>query len=338
VLLLGLLAVTPHAISTNGGIATYFTSRSDRGRTLADAGASLSSVGGFDYALVTALPVALAVAASILALVRIQSSWRGTAHVQVLDAVALAIGLVGVIVFANPLSNTRFIGVTGFGALLILLLRPRSHRAGWTYAVLGLLGTLVLYPLASYFRGNDTGTPRIDVTTFASPDFDGFQQVINTITYVQDLGITWGVHLASAAAYFVPRSIWHAKAIPASLDVAAHANYSFVNLSLPVHAEFFLEFSWPGLVIGMLLLGAFTGAADAAWLRRPGSKLALFVPYLSLAMLGLIRGPFGAQVPVYLTVLLFLFIGLRRRPPGNAESSEHNSGIRHRLVQPQSGQ
>lgn len=314
-LLVGLAVVAPHAISVNGGIGTFFSSRTERGQVIAAAGADVASAGGVAEALVLVLPGALAVTSALLALERILSRAPRAAWVKVLDAVALLVGLGAVAVFANPISNTRFIGVTGIGALAIALLRPRSKRAGGVFVLIGLVAVLVLYPFANNFRGDGVSdTSTVDVGTYATIDFDGFQQVINTIHYVADLGPTGGRYIASAVLFLLPRATWEGKSVPASLDVAAHANYTFTNLSEPIPAELYLEFGWAGVILGMVLVGYFIGRADRAWLERPEGKLARYVPYLSVAVLGFLRGPLGAQVPVYLTVLGLLFIALRGRP------------------------
>ncbi|MCU1473896.1 hypothetical protein [Amnibacterium sp.] len=314
--IVALIAVAPHAIATNGGIATYFSSRGQRGETLASAGADLSSAGGVDYALISALPIALSVATALLALLRLNSGWQGWRRVKVLDLVALVIGITAVAVFANPLANTRFIGITGIGALLILMTRPRSARAGAIFVGVALVGTLVLYPLGNYFRGGVyTQDTLLNPATYTSDDFDGFQQVINSMDFVHDLGLSGGRYIVSAVGYFIPRSLWTGKEIPASLDVAAHANYTFVNLSEPIHAELYVEFGWVGVVLGMALLGYAIRRADEMWRAGSSGRAAAVVPYLAVAILGIIRGPLGAQVPIYLTVLVLLWAGLARPDP-----------------------
>ena len=49
---------------------------------------------------------------------------------------------------------------------------------------------------------------------------------------------------------------------------------------------------------------------DTQWLLSPDSRAAL-VPYASLAMLGVLRGPLGSNAPVYLTTLGLLFLGVQ---------------------------
>ena len=108
----------------------------------------------------------------------------------------------------------------------------------------------------------------------------------------------------------MPRSIWESKARPASIGVAEHRGYEFTNLSLPFHSEMNMEFGVIGMVLVMLLLGYFLGRIDQSWQVAPLSRAALMAPYISMAMLGVIRGPLGANVPVWLTVVGLLYLGL----------------------------
>ena len=72
---------------------------------------------------------------------------------------------------------------------------------------------------------------------FATPDFDGFQQIVNAMVFSEDVGHSLGHYTSSALLFFVPRSLWEGKATPASIDVAEHRGYEFTNLSLPLPAE-----------------------------------------------------------------------------------------------------
>lgn len=301
-----LLAVAPLAFRIFG-LSTYFSSRNERSQVLRETGNTLDALGGPQFALFTALPIALGVAITLLSLYQMQLAWRGFRAINVVHLTTLLFGLAAITVFANPLSQTRFIALTAFGSLIIAVLRPTSTRAGLVFLTVGIIGTIVVYPLANYFRGA-SARDALDLTaqTFTSVDFDGFQQVMNTINYVDAHGFTWGLQLASAALFFVPRALWTGKADPASIDIASDAGYLFTNLSLPVHAELYLQFGAVGVGIGMFGLGFFASRADTAWLERPFSKFAMFVPYLTMVMFGILRGPFGAQVPIYMPVLIIL--------------------------------
>lgn len=308
----GMLILTPVAIQANGGFSSLFSSRLDLAQTRSSLGTGFSDLGGPVYALTRILPGALAICVTILAIVEIRRNWRGVGHIRGGHFVSLLIGVGGLVLFANPWTNSRFTAAAAFGAVLLVLLRPTSRVAATFVASLLLFATLLIYPLANSFRYGDETQYRTGFSAFLGPDFDGFQQVINTLTYVESQGFTYGNHVLSGIFFFIPRSVWPGKAEPASFAIAENAGYAFTNLSLPVHAEFYLELGWIGVALGMGLLGFAAATLDAGWLANPASVSGIVAAYASVAMLGIIRGPIGAQVPVWGAVVLILLISLRR--------------------------
>lgn len=293
------------------GLETMFASRNVRGDALDASGGSISEAGGVVYALYTVLPAGLAIAAALLGTIRLQRRRRESARLRLSDISLFLIGMAGLVLFANPLSQTRFIALLAWGSLALTLLRPRSPRAGFVFVLIGAVATLVIYPLASAFRRPTFSLGEITAETFTSPDFDGFQQVVNTLFLVDSHGLAGGRHLFAAVLFFVPRSMWPEKARIASADVAEHAGYSFTNLSLPVFAELYLQFGVLGLIAGMLALGVVAARLDTAWLTAPSSKAAMIAPLVAVAMFGVLRGPLGAQIPAYLPAILILLFVVR---------------------------
>jgi hypothetical protein len=313
--LLGLL--TPYVIVVNGGLGTLFASREDRVSTLSSAGASVDQGGGPAVALAVLIPAALAVVSAHLFILKVRSSspGRSVLDLSLSDALGLAGALLGMVLFANPFSNTRFITLAAFGSVALALLRPRTAGAGrWMALAIGFV-TLAAYPLSNVLAP-DGGQPdgQSVMSVFAADDFDGFQQVINSMDFAHDQGFSLGRYVLSALFFIVPRSLWSGKATPSSIDVAEHRGYWFTNLSTPVHAEFYLEFGVVGVLLFAWLLGHLMARIDNAWLHRPGSLPAWVAPYACLAMLGFIRGPLGSLAPVWLTVIALLVLTVRRRP------------------------
>lgn len=303
------LMLMPMAIQANGGLAALFTSRRELTGLRASMGTSMDVIGGPAYALTRILPGALAVSGALLAIYAIRARWTSFMRIRGGIFLMLVVAVASLALFSNPLANSRFIAAVAFGSLLLALYRPRSTRAGVIFAALMLTITLLIYPLANVFR-SETFNVKSGVDAFTSADFDGFQQVINTFGYVEDFGHTWGSQTLSGIGFFVPRSLWEGKADPASFQIAENAGYVFTNLSLPIHAEFYLEFGWVGIIVGMGGIGLLAGRMDHAWLSAPDSKLAMIAPYAALAMLGIIRGPIGSQVPVWGAVVILLMLGI----------------------------
>ena len=311
----GLLSLVLIAVGLNAirvlGLSSFFVSRNERSKALAGAGGDLESVGGAAFSLYTVLPSALAIAVTMLAIYRIQLRWRGFRALRALDICHLLLGATGILIFANWLSQTRFIALMAFGAATLAVLRLRSKRAGYLFLTAGLFGTLLIYPLLNVFRAANATAGDITATTFTTNDFDGFQQISNTLAYVDQHGFSLGNHVISAALFFVPRSMWPGKATPASLEIAEAAGYQFTNLSLPVHAELYLQAGWVGVIVGMFALGWAASRFDSAWLDAPLSKMAMMAPVAAMAMFGILRGPMGGAVPAWLPALLMMAIAIK---------------------------
>ncbi len=102
------------------------------------------------------------------------------------------------------------------------------------------------------------------------------------------------------------------KAFPASQDVASFRGYEFTNLSLPINAELYVEFGVIPMILIVLVGAIFLGRLDNRWQLSAGSRGAAMVPVLAMAILGMLRGPLGAQGPVYLTIIGLVLLALRR--------------------------
>lgn len=308
------VVISPYVIASHGGIATFFGSRAERSAALAGNGMTLESVGGAQYAIVSILPVALAIAASILAVERLRpfARRRALADAPLEVWLSAAVSLALLVVFTNPFTNSRFIASLAFGALALAIVRPRSPRAAGVVAVIALTVVLLAYPLAELFRtGFDDSADVLWLRAFGTYDFDGFLQVVNTLEYTDLHGHSHGWYLLSAAAFAVPRSMWTGKANPASIDVAGDAGYDFTNLSLPIHAELYLEFGIAGVAVGMLAVGWAAAHIDSAWRTGADTRLTVLAPVFALAMLGFVRGPLGSLVPIYAAAIVLVLVSLR---------------------------
>ena len=293
VLLVACLMLLPFVVSAAGGLGAFFTSREDLNESLASNGFedTASPVG----ALVKIVPSALATVVVILS-IHLFRSRKGPGDVGTRTAVLLGVIAVTLLsLFANPFASSRFLFLVSFGPLALVVLRPYRRPAAVAWLVGCVFAFLLAYPLADLFRRSDSAGA--SGAMLASKDFDGFQQAINTVTYVDVEGISWGSHLLSGLFFFIPRSAWPGKEFPASLSIAEERGYDFTNLSLPFPAEAYLNGGWVGLLVIMAGLGALFAVLDRAW--RHGSHWALLTAFLAMAQVGLWRGPIGSQVPFF---------------------------------------
>lgn len=311
---LGTLLLVPFVASQAGGFAALFTSRSEFNATLQSQG--LSATDNATRALIKSVPSSFATSAIVLSLWLVRTSPRGHPMRVRAGAVALFTTLL-LFVVANPFVYSRYIVLAAFGTVAMTYFWPRGRTAALAWLLGLLMAFLLVYPAADLFRSESRSSTG---PMLASKDFDGFQQTINTVTYVDAHGTDHAIHLVSGLLFFVPRSIWTAKAIPSAFPVAQDRGYRFQNLSEPAPAEAYLDLGWGGVAGVMALLGLGFAALDRAWQAR--SRASVIAAYLAIAQVGLWRGPFGSLAPVFgFTIALLLLavvlsrVGARAAPP-----------------------
>ncbi|WP_309648204.1 hypothetical protein [Nocardioides sp.] len=292
VLLLGAIALVPLVIGAAGGVGALFTSRQGFNQALASGG--LSDGSSSAAALVKIVPSSLATSAAVLALWLVRNRApqdERPYRAKVVAAVAAAL----LLVVANPFAFTRYLVLACFGAVAMSYFTPRKQLAAVAALGASLVAFLLAYPAANFFRTGTTSST--SGYLLATPDFDGFQQTINTVNYVDVEGISWASHIVSGLFFFVPRELWSAKAVPSAFPVAQERGYNFLNLSMPLPSEAYLDLGWIGVVLILGLLGGAWATLDRGWLDQ--TRLAVLAAYVAVAQVGLWRGPFGSLVPIF---------------------------------------
>lgn len=177
-----------------------------------------------------------------------------------LGPVLLAVNIPILLIVNFPLTLPRF---QVFGALLLFALltldfKKVSFRAALSLAY--VFGAFVAMPVLNHFSREGGTLQTLDIqqvtsSYFNTGDFDGYQSIANAVVYVDRFGHEDGLQLVSAMLFFVPRSVWAAKAQPTGSITAEAAGYTFTNISQPLPSEFYVDFGWAGVVLGGLLLG-----------------------------------------------------------------------------------
>jgi hypothetical protein len=168
----------------------------------------------------------------------------------------IATGLVLLFV-VNPVGSARYAVGTVYLAILAAVGIWGTLRRYRIISILTMVSLFFLFPIASTFRNSLSAQVSLQnpLDSLLSGDFDSFDQINNTVSFVATRGITWGDQLLGVVFFWVPRSLWPGKAIDTGVLLAEFRGYSFKNLSAPLWAELFINGSWPLLIIGMTLLG-----------------------------------------------------------------------------------
>lgn len=275
----------------------------------------LSLISQLEIGLWLQLPRAMTFCAVLIAIHAI-ITWRrqGRASWAVIGVPLLLIVLPAFAITNNPLAMPRNWQFAIIIALLVVFVPrwPPWLRVSLTAAM--LLATFSLFQWLNILRG---GTPDPSSFHMLSPveylkhgDFDGIQTTINAVLYADANGHSWGRMLLSCLLFFVPRSVWPGKAESSGQVTARALGYDFTNLSMPLPAELYLEFSYLGVVLGGLALGWAFRRLDilgAAAIDRGGVSLyrvliAVICGFTIFAM----RGALYAVAPVVLPVIALI--------------------------------
>ncbi len=151
-----------------------------------------------------------------------------------------------------------------------------------------------------------------------SGDFDGFQSLMNAIILVGVEGYSWGGRLASALLFIIPREIWSGKYQPTGSDAARAAGYDFLNISMPLPGEIYVDFGMLGVVFGMFLFGRLVVYLDEKLESSRNSGFNVEIGMSGIVMAAympiLFRGTLLAVIAVPASIIAVIFLwGLLRR-------------------------
>ena len=264
-----------------------------------------------------------------------------------------------VFVVFNPFSNPRYIFLSADLAILGSWLPLRR------YAMIGLviLGPVLIFlvlPLTKVMFNSDAFSREATRNTkdyLVSTEFDAFQQSMNSVAYVESNGYNYGSQLLAAPLFWVPRSFFPDKPESSGANVADFMGYIYLNLALPLYAEFYLAFGLPGILFFGFLWGILLRRADnnGCNFKDPNGHLSFW--RLNSLLLGsfsfiIYRGSLGALAPIVgaiavgvilLWVMLKLRFGRRaktakptfRAAPSAAPTSQYpNLATRRRALRP----
>ncbi len=272
--------------------AAFYVSRVGLGTVLSSRSArSVAEVAQWPNPPVTAVVAALAtfpLVAAFAALLVLRRQQR-----QVRPLVLLPVVLGALIVLSNPVSSPRYVAGTAALSSLVALGAVATVRRLRVFTVVLAVGLVLVFPYADIARnvgqsGSDkTGGPAV---VLSSPDFDAFDQINNSLAYVDKTSPVPGRQLFGALLFFVPRNVWSGKPQDTGIALADFRGYKVTNLSAPLWAEAYVNGGWVGLVGLMAVLGAAVRRWDDRADRvrpRPNSPgvLATTLPFYVIIML-----------------------------------------------------
>jgi len=217
--------------------------------------------------------------------------------------------------FVGPLSVPRFLAFALYVPLLFVLLGG-YRRKDCRYIGTVFFGMVLVFPLLDLFRWlgvddrQDFNT-MINLEYYFAGHFDAFQNFARII--ILDVH-TYGEQILGALLFFVPRSIWVTKPVGSGFLLAEGAGLSFDNISFPLIGELYLDYSFPGIVLGFLLLGALYRYIDSRFEVHvsnfgllDAAKLIAYAEFVCLQYY-LLRGNLLACVAYSVAVVASVFV------------------------------
>lgn len=220
------------------------------------------------------------------------------------------------LLISNPISTPRY----WFGSMLLsilFLIIPWSLKsmAKWVYSLLIIL--LLIFPFADLFRYSfevDIKYTDAEQIMTQKGDYDAFQMIMNARKYTELYGYSQGKQMIGNVLFFAPRSMWPKKPYGTGRTIADGLGYKFGNLSCPLWAELYFNFSWIGIIVGFLCYGYLSRRLEKAFLYYKGvTFFSTIVPFLAAYQIFFLRGDLLNGVAYSSLFLGFMFVSVNIR-------------------------
>ena len=146
-----------------------------------------------------------------------------------------------------------------FGVYLAIVSLFFSHsKIKSIYFLFFVVGFFLIFSSFNFFKANGLEELKdfsFELVDFKTGDYDAYQLLMATMRYVEEMGISYGKNIFTAAFCIIPRSIWAGKSEITGGIVFDYYGSWFTNVSCPWMAECFFAFGWIGIILG----GFFTG-------------------------------------------------------------------------------
>ena len=296
------------------GLSSFFSSRTDLAQGLTQAGLATNG-----SQTIPAIVGALAVVPLLVA-------WLGWTARMSRDPAArrspsrwawYLILSTFVVILNNPISTSRYQFLTI--ALAAIFCLPNLGKRAIRFAIAGgVVLAITVFPYSDYFRVQAADRQPLQVNSIAvelaTKDYDQVTMIANGIWYADVFGHTDGSQLLSDVLFFVPHSVWPGRSTDTGVLIGQAMRDPNVNLSAPMWVEFWLDFSWGGLITGFLLFGWITARWDDLFVhlrrRRYASPavldiaLPLFAGYQFILLRGSILQAIGRMVVVAILLVV----------------------------------
>lgn len=252
------------------GLSPFVTSRS------ATASVTLSG-GAAQAAIASDLPRALLFFTLIIWLSRLRRI-----RTSIMKDISVLVGFIAIltmnIIFNNPIALPRSTTLCYFFSFLIILFLNDREKMFKIYMVVYVIAaywiSTIIDPILRFGMEREAGEFNGVVESLGTGHFSDFQMMAAGFQFIEN-NVDWSWHYTKAMFFFfIPRSLWEAKALTIGVDMARLEYVGFVdpfsNLAVSPIVEFYADFGWTGVAflgvcfgwLGCWIDGRFRGAKD----------------------------------------------------------------------------
>lgn len=216
----------------------------------------------------------------------------------------------------NPISAPRL--MTGMAVITLFL--SISYIKNWKIGGFYIWGMTLLYvlifPFLDAFRYSLDDQIVINFDGFrallldnlvGNGDYDSYQQMLNTINYVNRFDIEWGRQLLGAVLFWIPRAIWADKPLETGTLVAENEGYNFTSLSSPLWAEGYINFGVLGVFLFLFIWGRVVGLLSFYYLHYKSSLIFILCIMLIPYQFFFLRGSLLTAILIFSPAIFLLF-------------------------------
>jgi|GEM_PF-4998163 len=240
----------------------------------------------------------------------------------------------------NPIAVPRFQFSTIAIGFIAILLRNKKITGLWLPVSI-FVGLAFIMPVLNVGRHSSLGDISVDtvrsmgqvnrrrndtdtniygyVMTFTAGDFDAYQMLANTVSYVDNRnGLSCGRQLMGTLLFFVPRQGWKDKPITSGEQVATGYKLWFKNLSTPSMSEGYINFGIIGVILFAVVFASLLAWMDSVYWASINRSFYIQVIYPFLCglvffnMRGALMTTFAYTVGFLLAALIMKAMAVKR--------------------------
>ena len=220
------------------------------------------------------------------------------------------------LIFKNPLLEKR----NALGVIYLMIIYfsiPKLFSSNLRSFSLIASSLLIVFPL-SYFAthwrtisSKDTFSLGVIFDNFYQLHYDAFSNLLASITYVIDYGVSYGSQLLGGLLFFIPRSLWDGKPLNSGKMIGQYLmqkhNMWFDNLSLPFIGESILNFGPLGIILFAFFLSIIVCFFEMIYFSKDFLVKSVSV-YFSFHLIFLLRGDFTNAFAYFVGTVIGFYV------------------------------